>query len=97
MSNKNTAAKTVKPTTATPNAIELRAAVKETLEAMLDAGEIDIPDECVEGKVSAKLASMEAQVKSLTARLAELSARLEGKPGATDRVDVLAKPDKKKK
>lgn len=95
MKNKNNTAKATTATPATPEA--LKPAVLEALTEIFDEGLFNIPDDCVVGTVSAKLATLEAQVKSLTARLAEMQAKLDGKPGALERVDVLATPAPKGK
>jgi hypothetical protein len=57
--NKSTAAKT---STSTPVKSEVLGAIKE----LFDSGEYEIPDDCVSGKVTAKVDQLEAQIKSLT-------------------------------
>ncbi|MDB6027526.1 MAG: hypothetical protein JWM68_3749 [Verrucomicrobiales bacterium] len=50
----------------------------------------EIPDAAVEGKFARKVDQLEAQVKSLTNLVVQLSNKIDGAPVAGQRVDVLA-------
>lgn len=94
MPKKDTSVKVETAKTLAPNRGADKALVREIMAGLFESGEFEIPDDCVVGKVSAKIANLEAQVKSLTARLAEVQARSEGKPNAVNRADALAKGTK---
>jgi hypothetical protein len=72
------------------------AAVRTALTDLFEKGEWEIPDDWIEGKVTARIQQLEARVSAQANRIAELQAKVDGKPGATTRVDALeTKPAKK--
>ncbi len=93
--NKNTAApKTETATPVTPATVNAKSAeLVAALDALFAGGEYEIPDECVEGKLTGRIAALEAQVKTLLTRVLELQRSLEGKP-ASGRIDVVGSAPK---
>lgn len=74
-------------------ALKTEAGEKVLLAAMnrlFEDGKWEIPDEAVAGLVKNKVDQLEAQVKSLTSLLGQLSAHVHGKPGLpSGRVDPM--------
>jgi hypothetical protein len=102
MKNEKQSAKTVKiEPKQKPPAPPFQQDLRNALEWMFTEGGWEIPDQAIEGKLTAKVLQLEAQVKSLTNRMAELvagSSKGEA-PKPIGRVDVasVVKGKRKKK
>lgn len=73
-------------------------AVLATMDKLFEDGRWEIPDDAIVGIYAKKVDQLEAQIKSLTSLMSNLSARIEGKPAApSGRVDALEATKKGKK